>query len=249
MQDFNIAILTIQRPNKTPYLDRLLKTIRAEYKGDIHLMIGGKDTSYTDKYTKGYVKHYLWVFEKQLDDNIQRACLGYTKALEIDKTKPLLVFEDDGVLKKGWYKKLIKLIQFTAEPRFILSLMSPSEDDVEAPQITIDSIQLYKYKAFLDYKVPGHPPITTIITYSNTTGIYFPSSVLQTRLAQYIYKFGVKGDAVHDILVGHYMFRYNIPIYITVPNLLKKVDSTDSSLGSVKKPSVVDYSKWKYINP
>lgn len=245
----NICILTIERPQKTPYLDRLLATIRAEYKGTIHLMIGGKDTSYTDKYTKGYVKHYLWEEEKKLKDNIKRAALGYYKALEIDKTKPLLIFEDDGVLKKGWYKRLLKLRTFTAAPLFILSLITPSEGDVQVPNIAIDSLQGYLYRAFLDYKIPGHLPVTTVVTYSNTTGMYYPASVLQTRLAKYIYEFGVKGDAVHDILVGQYVFRYNIPVFIAVPNLLEKVDSTDSSLGSTKAPSVVDYSKWTYIKP
>jgi len=242
----NIVILTVERPNKTPYLDRLLVTIRPEYKGLIHLLIGGKNTAYTDKYKDGYVKHYLWETEKDLENNIQRASQAYQYALQIDKKNPVLIFEDDAVLKKGWYEKLNKIIYFTHEKYFLLSLITPSEGDVPNPNIDVDSIQLYNYKAFLDYKIPGQPPVTTIVTYSNTTGMYYPVSMLKTRLAKYINTFGVKGDAVHDILVGQYAFRYNIPIFIAVPNLLKKVDSRDSSLGNEKKPNTVDYSKWNY---
>lgn len=42
------------------------------------------------------------------------------------------------------------------------------------------------------------------------------------------------------------MFRYDLPVYIAVPNLLKQVDSTDSSLGSIKQMASVDYSGWDY---
>lgn len=244
----NIAISTIQRPNKTPYLDRCIKSIRQDYDGPIHLIIGGHDTKYTDKYDEGYIKHYIGEEEDKLPTHIQKAALGYYTALTLDPEEPLLIFEDDGVVKPGWYKELQKLITFIPDEKYVLSLITPIGALIPEPNSTVSSVQRYGYQAMLEYKVPGQLPISTIITYSNTTGIYYPAKILSTKLPEFIFKFGVNGDAVYDIVMGQYMFRYDLPIYIAVPNLLlTDVDVTDSSLGEPKSRSTVDYSNWDYL--
>lgn len=243
MKNLKIIISTVERPNKTPYLDRIIKSIRKDWSGDIHLMIGGKNTQYTDKYKKNYIKHY--VDEEGLKNNIQKAAQGYFEALTLDPNNPALIFEDDGELVPGWFSKLETRLSYISEEKFILSLITPGEGTVPIPDVNIPSVQKYVYAAYLSYDTPGYP-VSTVITYCNTTGIYYPPSILKTRLAEFIQKFSVNGDAVYDTVVGQYMFRHNLPVYITVPNLLKGVDSDDSSLGHVKRPSTVDYSDWDY---
>src|SRR5436190_16128304 len=106
----NIIISTVQRPNKTPYLDRLIASIRQDYQGVIHLIVGGKDVSYVAQYNDGFVKHFIGDKEEQFEDNIKRAAYGYYRCLTYDWTVPALIFEDDGMLDKDWYKKLQDLI-------------------------------------------------------------------------------------------------------------------------------------------
>lgn len=243
----NIAISTVQRPNKSPYLDRLIESIRQDYDGVIHLVIGGKDTAYTDKYTDGFVKHYLGAEEDQYPTHIQKAGFGYYTGLTINRDEPLLILEDDGCLKPGWYKELQERVSFIPDEKFVLSLITPTGALIPEPDSAVSSVQRYQYGAILEYKIPGQLPISTIITYSNTTGIYYPAAMLQTRFPEFILKFGAEGDAVYDIVMGQYMFRYDLPIYIAVPNLLVDVDVLDSSLGHIKNRSTVDYSDWDYL--
>lgn len=245
MKNYNVIVSTVERPNKSPYLDRCIESIRQDYKGIIHLVIGGENTSYTDKYTKGFVKHYIHEEEKKLSNNIQRAALGYYTALNIDKNQPCLILEDDGELVEDWNKKLDKLIDFTNEDKYIISLISPGHDSVPEPNIDIPSLQKFIYRGYLDYKTPGYP-VSTVITYCNTTGVYYPTSMLSTRLAEFVYKYAVEGDAVYDIVIGQYLFRHNLSVNIAVPNLLKEVDSNDTSLGHLKKPSTKNYDSWDF---
>ncbi len=243
-----LVISTVQRPNKSPYLNRLIKSIRREYKGDIHLVIGGKDTTYTDKYKKGFIKHFIGDKEKY-PTNIQNAGFGYYTCLTLNRNEPLLVFEDDGLLKHGWYKDLKKRISFVPYDKYVLSLITPTPDTlIPEPNCKVPSVQRYMYAARMEYKVPGQLPISHIITYSNTTGMYYPVTMLKSSLPEYIFKFSVKGDAVYDIVLGTYMFRYDLPIYIAVPNLLIDTDVLDTNLGHIKPQASVDYSDWDYVN-
>lgn len=249
MTKLNIAISTVSRPNKTPYLDKCIESIRREYNGNIHLIIGG-DPQYTDKYTDGFIKHPIGKYEKTLGTVRQKAGYGYYTALKISPNKPLLVFEDDAQLEKGWYGRLQHALSLIKGDKFILSLISPSRESVLEPDINVPSIQVFNYRAMLTYGEPGDLPIATIITYSNTTGMYYPPAMLKTRLADFIYEYAVKGNGYYDIVVGQYMFRYNLPVYITVPDLTKNIgegaDNTDSSLGHTKEMAHIDYSEWDF---
>lgn len=242
----NIAISTVQRPNKSPYLDRLIKSIRQDYDGPIHLVIGG-DPTYTDQYQEGFVKHLIGDEEKKYPTNIQRAGFGYYTGLTLDRNKPLLILEDDGFLKPGWYKDLQERITFIPDEKYVLSLITPTGAAIPEPNSTVSSVQRYGYQARLEYKTPGQLPVSHIVTYSNTTGIYYPVSMLQTRFPEFVLKFGAEGDAVYDIVLGQYMFRYDLPIYIAVPNLLLDTDVLDSNLGHLKPQATVDYSDWDYL--
>lgn len=246
MTNLNIIISTIKRPNGSPYLDRLIQSIRQDYDGLIWLVIGGKDTAYTDKYLEGFAKIFTGDDEEKLSTPFQKASYGYYKALTIDRTKPCLIFEDDGELVENWHVKLKNLITYTNDDEYVISLISPSKWSVPMPDIDIPSLQPFVYQSHLQYKTPGHPT-TMIVTYSNSTGIYYPASLLQTSLPEFIYKFSVERGAVYDISLGQFFFRYNIPVHIAVPNLLKfDIDSTDSSLGSEKKIVSVNYTDWDY---
>ncbi|PWU06096.1 MAG: hypothetical protein C5B43_02335 [Verrucomicrobia bacterium] len=244
----NIFISTVERPNKSPYLERCIESIRQDYDGEIHLIVGGEHHEYTDKYTvdQGFIRHILYPGEQFYENNKQKAALGYYTALIHDPTTPALIFEDDAVLEKDWYTKLQKLLTFIPDEKFILSLITPGKGTVPEPNSTVPSVQRYNYQAYLNYDAPGQLPTSTIVTYCNTTGVYYPPSMLKTRLNEFIKRFAVHGDAVYDIVLGQYMFRYDLPIYIAVPNLLKGVDTSDSSLGSEKRPATVDYSDWDY---
>lgn len=171
-------------------------------------------------------------------------------ALNINPNESLLVFEDDAQLEEGWYAKLKQALSFIKGDKFILSLISPSRESVLEPDIKVPSIQVFNYRTILTYGDPGILPIATIITYSNTTGIYYPPAILKTRLADFVYEYAVKGEGYYDIVIGQYMFRYNLPIYITVPDLTKNIgegaDDTDSSLGHNKKIAHIDYSEWDF---
>lgn len=246
MTDLNIIVSTVKRPKDSPYLDRLIKSIRQDYDGIIYLIIGGKNTAYTDKYTDGFNKIFIRNDEERLSTPFKKASYGYYRALTIDRTKPCIIFEDDAVLVKDWYKKFKHLLTFVNEDKYIISLLSPSKWSVPMPDIDIPSLQPFVYQTHLEYKNPGQPT-TTVVTYSNTTGIYYPASLLQTRLAEFIYEFSVRQGAMYDISLGQFLFRCNILIHIAVPNLLKfDVDSTDSSLGSEKKIVNVNYTDWNY---
>lgn len=249
-----IAISTVQRPNKTPYLDRCIESIRKEYGGIIHLIVGGNDTNFVNKYlTKDYKITFIGKGEQSFKTARQRAGFGYYTALKINLDEPLLVFEDDAVLEEGWYAKLQQALGFIKDDKFILSLILPSRESVLEPDIKVPSIQFFNYRTILTYGKPGDLPIATIITYSNTTGIYYPPVMLKTRLADFVYKYAVKGDGYYDIVIGQYMFRYNLPIYITVPALTKNIgegtDNTDSSLGHTKTMAHIDYSGWDFKQP
>lgn len=244
----NIAISTVKRPNGSPYLDRLIKCLRQDYDGDLHLIIGGKDTIYTDKYVNGYIKHFIGKSEDEYPTNIQKAGLGYYTALTLNRNEPLLVFEDDAVLKPGWYEDLQNRITFIPDKVFALSLITPTGALIPEPDSTVPSVQRYGYQAMLEYKTLGQLPVSHIITYSNTTGVYYPTAMLQTKYPEFIHKFAVEGDAVYDIVLGQFMFRYDLPMYITVPNLLVDTDIMDSHLGHIKPQATVDYSDWDYTS-
>lgn len=231
-------------------MDRLIESIRKEYDGIIHLVVGGKDISYVEKYTNykklQYIQHHIGEEESRFKDVIKRAAYGYYRCLTISKNEPALIFEDDAELKEGWMKNLEEMKTFIGDEKYILSLIVPFKGAVSQADIDIPSVQQFLYYSKLDYKEPGELPSATIATYCNTTGIYYPVSMLKTRLAEFIYRFAVEDETVHDLALGHYMFRYNFPVWITVPALLKDVDTTDSSLGAEKRRLHVDYSDWDY---
>jgi hypothetical protein len=240
-----IIISTVQRPNKSPYLDRLITSIRQNYDGLVTLVVGGSDRSYVERYVGGNYKIYF-IEDEEIGTVLQKAAYGYWKCLTLDTT-PCLILEDDAELVKEWYDKLLNIIQYTADDKYIISLKSPDKNSVPMPDIDIPSLQPFIYQSYLSYDVPGYPT-STVVTYSNTTGIYYTESLLKTRLPEFIKKFSIDGDAVYDVALGQFMFRYNLPIHIAVPNLLKEVDSSDSSMGSIKKRSLINYTDWDFTS-
>lgn len=241
-----VVISTVKRP-KEDYLSRCIESIRQDWDEPIYLMIGGTDTSYTDKH-ENVIRYKTGPEEATLSDGVKRAGYGYYCCLTLNRDEPCIILEDDALLDKDWHKKLQELLTFTNDERFIMSLISPTRQSVPAPDIDVPSIQPFLYYSHLDYGPLGEMPKSTIVTYCNTTGIYYPTSMLQTRLPEFIYKFAVQGDTVHDLALGHYLFRMNLPIHIAVPNLCLPVDTADSVMGHDKKRSHVDYTDWDYGN-
>ena len=89
-------------------------------------------------------------------------------------------------------------------------------------------------------------PTANTITYSNTTAIYYPTSILKTRIGEFVKRFVVNDEGVYDLVVGYWFFRMNIPIYIAVPNLLEHVPTPDSAMGSTIRRFHVNYDDWEY---
>lgn len=238
-----IVISTVQRPNKSPYLKRCIDSIRQDWNGPVHLVVGGKETRYAEEIPNANIS-YIGNVEK--GDGVQKAGFGYATCLKLYPEEDCLIVEDDAVFVKDWYKQLQERVSFIQERRFVLSLITPWEGAVGKPNPGIPTVQTFVYAARLSYENIGDYPVANIITYSNTTAIYYPASILNTRLPDFIKRFVCEDEGVYDLVVGYWLMRMNVPIYIAVPNLLKGVETADSGMGSTIKRFHVNYEDWEY---
>lgn len=237
-----IIISTVKRPNGSDYLTRCIESIRQDWDGEIHLVVGGRDTSYIKRHD---VKLHL-IGDLEQGDGVQKAGFGYQFALSLFPDEDCLVVEDDAVFIKGWYGILQELLVLPQERRYVISLISPWTGATSMPNMDRPSLQPYIYTTRLSYENLGDYPVANVITYSNTTAIYYPSNILKTRLPKFIKRFVVNDEGVYDLVAGYWFFRYNIPVYIAVPNLLKGVETADSAMGSTIKRFHVNYEDWDY---
>ncbi len=246
MFNANIIVSTVKRD--VNYIDRCIDSVRQSYDGIIHLVAGGKDLDYLEKYTHDlkYIIHIIYREEEKLDDTVQKAAYGYYKCLTLDKEKPALILEDDSVLVQNWQEKLLHLLKFTKEEKYVLSLITPWSGSVPVPDIDVPSLQPFQYNAHLTYGELGEIPNASIITWTNTSGVYYPASILKTDLPKFINTFAVHGNTVYDLAAGYFLFRMNVPIYIAVPNLLLPVDTSHSAMGIPEKRVHENYERWDW---
>lgn len=234
-----ICILTNNR--KPNYIHRCIRTIRAEYKGTIHLMVSGDDT-YVRRYTKGFIKHK--VEQEGLTQNWRKACKGYSQCLALGKKDGVLVIEDDTAMKKGWYKKFIQYLTFIHDKRFILSLGKAMDGSTVNPASKIPSVQLFLYRVNLR-REPGKPPIALIICWYDSHAVYYPPGMPFDDMVAYMEKFGVQQSSMHDILIGYYMFRKLYPIHIATPHLALNIGAYNTSVGPITDRND-DFLDWNY---
>ena len=173
--------------------------------------------------------------EDKLELNIQKAAYGFWKALTYDIYDDCLILEDDVVLNKGWWAVLNESKKLIKQNKYMISLVLPFPELVGAPDIQMQSLQPVLYRATISFDKDGNPSSTPIL-YSNTSAIYFSKLMLQTRLAEYIYKYSVEGKAMYDMSFGHFIFNSSpwVGMFITVPSVAKNlgdVTSIDMSEG------------------
>jgi hypothetical protein len=234
-----IVILTNNR--KPNYIHRCIRDIRRDYKGIIDLMISG-DPKYLDKYTKGFKKHYNT--EEGLTKSWNKACQGYANCLRLGKKEGVLIIEDDTGFKKGWYKQFLQYISFVRDKQYIISLGKAMEGSVVNPHTKIPSLQLFLYRVNLKRET-GKPPTAFIITWLDSHAVYYPPTLPLEDMALMMEKFGVKSNSMHDILVGYYLFRKLIPIYIASPDIALNIGAHNTSVGVIENMNQ-DYLDWPY---
>lgn len=234
-----IVILTNNR--KPNYIHRCIRDIRRDYKGTIHLMISGKNTSYLDKYTKGFVKHYN--NEEGLVNNWNKACQGYANCLRLGKGEGVLVVEDDTGFKKGWYKQFLSYITFVKYKQYIISLGKAMDGSVVDPHTKVPTLQMFLYRVNLQKK--GKEMISYIITWLDSHAVYYPPTMPFDDMVAYMEKFGVEGNSMHDILIGYYLFRKLYPIWIASPPLAVNIGAYNTSVGPITDRND-DFLDWDY---
>jgi len=237
-----LAILTNYR--EPQYIHRCIKSIRKEYNGDIHLMISGKRDDYLESYKKGFIRHY--VKEEGLIKNWQKACKGYASCIALGKKEGVLVIEDDTALVTGWYQLFTDYLVTIKDQKFVLSLGDPVKGSVIEPSVTIPSLQMFLYRVnLMPPTIPGHLPDALVICWHDSHAVYFPPSLDIKDLSNFVEYFGTKKTSMHDLIVGYYLYRKLIPIWITVPKLAINIGAYHTSVGPI--PNVnKDYSDWDY---
>lgn len=235
-----LAILTNDR--KPNYIDECIRTIRAEYDGEIDLMISGGKYDYVEKYTKGFVKHKL--NEEGLVENYKKACNGYAECVALGEKEGVLVVEDDTSFKRGWYKQFLVNIDTIKDKQYVMSLGDPVQGSIVDPSVQIPSLQRFLYRVNLT-RNPGKIPEAVIVCWHDSHAVYYPPTLPIKDLVGYIKHFGVDKSSMHDIIVGYYLFRRVYPIYICVPKLAINIGAYNTSVGLI--PNVnTDYSDWDY---
>ncbi|PWU06095.1 MAG: hypothetical protein C5B43_02330 [Verrucomicrobia bacterium] len=244
-----IVILTNKR--KPEYIHQCIKDIRREYKGTIDLMISGKETDYLKKYKgKGFVWHRNT--EEGLIKPWQKACRGYANCLKLGKGEGVLVIEDDTGFKEGWYKQFLKnkeVIEKDAKQnRYILSLGKALDGSIVNPGEQTPQVQVFLYRVNLMQNPKGlnEPPIAFIICWFDSHAVYFPPDMPFDDLSAFINKYGVEYSSMHDILIGYYMFRKFIPIYISQPFLALNIGAYNTSVGSITDRNDTEMTKWDF---
>lgn len=253
-----IVILTNKR--KPEYIHQCIREIRRDYKGKIDLMISGKETDYLEKYKgEGFVWHRN--NEKGLINGWNKACQGYANCVRLGKGEGVLVIEDDTGFKKGWYKQFLTYLTFVKDKKFIVSLGKALDGSVVNPNGVpnentydekdnayhefIPSLQIFLYRVNLKAEEKGKPPTAFIITWLDSHAVYYPPTLDLEDLAQFIEKFGVQGNSMHDILIGYYLFRKVYPIWIASPPLAVNTGAYNTSVGPIIDRND-DFLDWDY---
>ena len=181
--------------------------------------------------------------EDKLELNIQKAAYGFWKALTHDIYDDCLILEDDVVLKKGWWKVLNEAKKLIKQNRYMISLILPFPELVGAPDIKMQTLQPVVYKATVSFD-NDWLPISTPILYSNTSAIFFSKLTLQTRLAEYVYKYSVEGKAMYDMSFGHFIFRSQLQMFVTVPSVAKNIGDVTSINPDEGRTHGAGYDGW-----
>lgn len=181
--------------------------------------------------------------EEKLEMQIQKAAYGFWKALTHDIYHDCLILEDDVVLKKGWYAKLNECRKLIKQNRYMISLILPFPEIVGAPDVKIQTMQPVLYRATISFDKEGNP-MSTPILYSNTSAVFFSKLTLQTRLAEYIYKYSVEGKSMYDMSFGNFIFRSQLQMFIMVPSIAKNVGDITSIDPKESRSHGAGYDDW-----
>lgn len=212
-------------------------------------MISGDD-KYLEKYKKGFVKHH--VQQEGLDKNWRKACKGYSQCLELGKKEGVLIIEDDTGFKKGWYKQFLINVEVidkkVKQKKFILSLGKAMDGSIVNPGEKTPQVQLFLYRVNLMQNPKGlsYPPISFIICWFDSHAVYYPPDMPFDDLIKFMVHNGVENSSMHDILIGYYMFRKFIPIYISQPFLAKNIGAYTTSVGTITDRNDIEMTKWRF---
>ncbi len=92
----------------------------------------------------------------------------------------------------------------------------------------------------------NNEPVTSVVSWVNTSAVYYPKETLQSDVPEFLYTYAVKGKAVYDMALGYYFFRSRIPIYIIHPAMINNYGNEYTAMGHPEKRSHDDYSAWKF---
>ncbi len=92
---------------------------------------------------------------------------------------------------------------------------------------------------------PNNPPEATILCWHDSHAVYYPPTLNIDDLSKYLVHFGVEKTSMHDLIIGQYLYRKIIPIWITVPKLAINIGAYHTSVGPIPRLND-DYSNWDY---
>lgn len=242
----NIIISTVYREDGLVH--KTIESIRSEIppEMEITLMAGGNNYDYLKDYTEGFNKITdLYEVEKNLID-IHKAAYGYFRCLTYNRNEPVLIVEDDAIFEKGWYEKLKYFSENFKDEKRIISLITPLSNSVPKPDINVPSIQQMQYLANVTPGEPGNEPHATVVTWMNSSTVLFTPKLLNSTLPEFVFRYSVQGNAMYDLAMGYFFLRMNVPIYITVPSLLKPLGEHPSAIGHPEKRHHDNYSDWDW---
>ena len=239
----NIHISTVKR--EKDFINPLINSIRTETADPITLFVGGDDDSYLANVPFPKQK----VDERGLE-NIRKAAKGYYSCLTFDRNTDCLIVEDDVVFKPGWHEMFQTFKKTVKDKYYIISFINPFVYSIPEPNIDVPSLQEYQYKVNLMWGEDGEEPNTSVVTWVNTSAVFYPKEVLQTELPEFIYRYGVRGNAVYDLAAGFYLFRTRIPIYLIHPPMVENLGNEYSRMGHPELRQHDDYTSWGkfYVN-
>jgi hypothetical protein len=183
--------------------------------------------------------------EDKLEMNIQKAAHGFYRALTHDIYNDCLILEDDVVLNPGWWTILTETRKLIKQNKYMISLILPFPEIVGAPDVKMQTMQPVLYRATISFDRRGEPQSTPIL-YSNTSAIFFSKLTLQTRLAEFIYRYSVKGNSMYDMAFGNFIFRSQLQMFVMVPSIAKNVGDITSIDPTEARSHGQGYDDWPH---
>lgn len=247
----NIAVTTVNR--KVNFLDITIESLKLGILPDekINLFVGRNEYDYVEKYKKNEsfnVITDLYEREKNLTTT-QAASYGYYRALTLSQD-PILIVEDDVMLKKDWRSFLDQAIKIIEDDAYIITFVCPFDWCVPNRRLleTDPILQKFQYKADVVQTGAGTKADIIIFTWCNTSAVYYSKGLLQTRLPEFVNRYAIDDKAIYDLAIGYYLFNMNIPIYVVVPDGAVNLggEPVFSAMQNFSKRGHTNYLDWDW---